>query len=261
MLTNEAATKKFSRRTRIVGAAACVATAVIAVGVGVQPAIASGSTHTAQGTPAGTAVGAPAAPAVAAPVAAAPVAVAPTTSAKPGLATPGLGSNNLIQSNAFFQQGLGAVGATVDLTGGLGLSACAGETTMRDLTNAKATGYASINWNFNPGNTLLTESAAEGATDKAATTYEKQLNDIVRSCQAQNEPAGHWYYGPAHAFTVTGGEGHWYPSYNGDGAVGGGIAVVRSGNRVATVEISGQPVDDPAYIRTFGAIAIDDLAS
>lgn len=249
MLANEAAKKKFSRRGRIMGSAAGVATALVAVGVGIQPALANGNTRAAQGNQAGAL----------APAAAPVNAVAPAVA--PAVATPGLGSKNLIQSDAFFQQGLAAVGATVDLTGGLGLSACAGEETMRDLTSAKATAYASINWNFSPSNSLLTESVAEGATDKAATSYEKQLNDMVRSCQVQNEPAGHWYYGPAHAFTVTGGEGHWYPSYNGDGAVSGGIAVIRSGNRVGTVEITGQPVDDPAYIQVFATIAIKGLAS
>jgi hypothetical protein len=116
-----------------------------------------------------------------------------------------------------------------------------------------------VTWNFAPGSTLLTESVADGSTDKTAASYEKQLNDLVRSCQ--DEPAGHWYYGPAHAFTTTGGEGRWYTAYNGSGAVAGGVAVVRGGTRAGIVEITGQPGDDPAYVRGIAAAAISELAS
>jgi hypothetical protein len=251
MFDNEAATKKFSRRTRIIGSAAGVATALIAVGVGIQPATASGATGTTSAAQDGAAA--------ALVTTAAPAVPAAAAAPAPAAAAPALGSKNLVQSNDFVPQGLVGVSATVDLTGGQGLSACSGEETMRVLTNGGAAAYASATWILDPISSTLVESLAQGSTDKAATSYEKLLNDQVRSCQ--DEVAGHWYYGPAHAFTVTGGEGHWYTSYNGDGAVSGGVAVIRSGNRVGIIEVAGEPGSDPAYIRGLAGIAISDLAS
>lgn len=174
------------------------------------------------------------------------------------LAEPGLGSDNLIQSDDFFQQGLGPVGATVDLTGKQALSACSGEETMRTLTKGKAAAYADVTWTFDTDDSLLTESVADGSTSTSAASYEKQLNQLVRGCQ--NEPAGHWYYGVGHAITITAGAGHWYPIYNGDGAVSGGVAVIRSGHRIGIVELTGQPTDDPGYIKGITAAAINRLA-
>jgi hypothetical protein len=230
-----AARKKFSRRGLTAGwAAAAGAAALIAAGIGMYPATASADTS--------------------APTHSATAPVAATAN----LAEPGLGSDNLIQSDDFFQQGLAPVGATVDLTGKQALSACSGEEAMRALTKGKAAAYAEVTWNFDTADSLLTESVADGSTAKSAASYEKQLNELVRGCQ--DEPAGHWHYGPGHAITVTAGEGHWYPSISGDGVVSGGVAVIRSGHSFGIVELAGQPTDDPGYMEGITAIALNRLA-
>ncbi|KOV39070.1 hypothetical protein ADK60_00855 [Streptomyces sp. XY431] len=208
---HQAVQQKSVRRNRV-AAAACVAAALIAVSVvGTRSATADEPAHRAATTaqPAAAAVPAPG---------------------------PGLGSAALVQSEDYFRQGLNPVGATVALTGRQGLSACSGETTMRDLTKGSATAYASVTWTLDT-NGLLIESAASAPTGTAATAWEQQLVALVQDCQ--DEPAGHWHYGAAHTLTAAGGTARWYPSYNGDGAASGGVAVLRSGTRVALVEVTG----------------------
>ncbi|WP_406090873.1 hypothetical protein [Kitasatospora purpeofusca] len=233
MTENQAVQQKSVRRNRV-AAAACVAAALIAVGVvGTRSATANEPAHpaTATATTAATAT------ATATTAAAAAVAVADAQPAAVAVPVPGLGSARLVQSEDF-QQGLNPVGATVALTGRQGLSACSGEQTMRDLTKGRATAYASVTWTFDTEG-LLIESAASAPTGASAATWEQQLVALVQDCQ--NEPAGHWYYGAAHTLTAAGGTAHWYPSYSGDGTAGGGVAVLRSGTRVAVVELTGAP--------------------
>jgi hypothetical protein len=170
------------------------------------------------------------------------VATAPTARS----AAPGLGTDNLIP-----------VGATVDLTGRQALSACSGETTMRTLTKGSASAYADVTWTFDSSGSFLTESVADGSTDASAVSYGNRLNKAVRSCQ--NEPTGHWYYGQGHALSVPAGEGTWYPAFNGDGKVTGGVAVIRGGHRFGIVELVGQPSDDPGYMKGLAAAAINRL--
>ncbi|WP_406112991.1 hypothetical protein [Kitasatospora purpeofusca] len=219
MTENQAVQQKSVRRNRV-AAAACVAAALIAVGVvGTRSATANEPAHPATATTAAAAVADAQPAAVAVPV-------------------PGLGSARLVQSEDYVRQGLNPVGATVALTGRQGLSACSGEETMRDLTKGRATAYASVTWTFDTEG-LLIESAASAPTGASAATWEQQLVALVQDCQ--NEPAGHWYYGAAHTLTAAGGTAHWYPSYSGDGTAGGGVAVLRSGTRVAVVELTGAP--------------------
>jgi hypothetical protein len=215
MFDHQAAGKRFSRRGRTAGAAACAGAALIAIVIGTQTAAATA-------------------------------------------AEPGLGSGNLMQSEDFFQQGLAPVGATVGLSGKRALSACSGEETMRTLTKGKAVAYADVAWAFDTKGTSLTESLADGSTGTSAASYEEQLNKLVRGCQ--NEPAGHWHYGKAHAINVKAGEGSWYPAYSGNGKIAGGVAVIRSGHRVGVVELSGQPSDDAGYMEGIAAAAINWLA-
>ncbi|WP_395295035.1 hypothetical protein ACF9IK_16980 [Kitasatospora hibisci] len=233
MTENHAVQKKSARRNRV-AAAACFAAALITVSVvGTQSATADGNSRNAAGrTPA---------------------------AAQPAAATaPGLGSAALVQSEDYFQRGLNPVGATVALNGRQGLSACSGEETMHDLTKGKATAYASVNWTFDTSG-QLTESAASAHTGAEAATWEKQLVALVEDCQ--DEPAGHWHYGAAHALTVNGGTARWYPAYNGDGAVSGGVAVLRSGTRVAIVELTGQPTNAPTYVEGIATAALKRLPS
>ncbi|KAB1985925.1 hypothetical protein [Streptomyces triticiradicis] len=228
MFDNQATGKKLSRRGRTAAVATSVGAALLAVGIGMTPAAAD---------------------------AASPSRVATAPAARS--AAPGLGSDNLIQSDDFFQQGLMPVGATVDLTGKQALSACSGETTMRTLTKGSASAYAGVTWTFDSSGSFLTESVADGSTDASAVSYENRLNKAVRSCQ--NEPAGHWHYGQGHALTVPAGEGTWYPAFNGDGEVTGGVAVIRGGHRFGIVELVGQPSDDPGYMKGMAATAINRL--
>ncbi|MEU7054708.1 hypothetical protein [Streptomyces sp. NPDC046197] len=211
--------------------AASIGAALIVVGIGTHPAAAGADTSSASQS------------------------ATASTAARAGH---GLGSGNLMQSDDFFQQGLAPVGATVDMTGKQALSACSGEETMRALTKGKADAYADVTWTFDAGDTLLTESVADGSTTTSATSYEKQLNKLVGGCQ--DEPAGHWHYGKGHAITVKAGAGSWYPAFNGDGKVSGGVAVIRTGHRFGIVGLSGQPSDDPGYMEGIAAAAINRLA-
>ncbi|MCW7942657.1 hypothetical protein AAW14_11505 [Streptomyces hygroscopicus] len=231
MFDNQAASKKFSRRGRVAGVAASVGAALLAVCIGTHPAAAGVDTSSPS---------------------------RPATAPAATHAEPGLGSDNLIQRDDFFQQGLAPVRATVDLTGRQALSACSGEETMRGLTKGKAGAYADVTWIFDTKDTLLTESVADSSANTSATSYEKQLNELVRSCQ--DEPAGHWYYGKGHTINVRAGEGSWYPVFSGDSKVAGGVAVIRSGHRFGIVELSGQPSDDPSYMEGIAAAAINRLA-
>ncbi|SNX62695.1 hypothetical protein SAMN06272735_4482 [Streptomyces sp. TLI_55] len=174
-------------------------------------------------------------------------------------AAPRLGSADLLQSEDLVQQGLTPVGASVDLTGKQALSACSGEETMRSLTKGKAAAYADVTWAFDTGRTSLTESVADASTGTSAASYEKRLNKMVRGCQ--QEPQGHWYYGKGHSLTVKAGHGSWYPAFNGDGKLSGGVAVIRSGHRFGIVELTGRPSDDAGYLKGLTAAAVDRLKS
>ena len=241
MSENQTTRQKSSRRGRIAAAVSCVAAALVAVGVSVPSATADERAQAAHRS-----------------TASAPAPASATTLVTPTLATPGLGSQNLIQSGDFFQQGLAPVAATFGLAGKQALSACSGEETMRVLTKGRAAGYADVSWSFSSRGSLLIESAAAGSTVASATSWEKQLNALVSSCR--KEPAGHWHYGAPRTLTVTGGEGHWYPAYNGDGVVSGGAAVIRSGNRFAIVELVGAPGNEPGSLKGLAAAAIHRLA-
>ncbi|MFJ9826960.1 hypothetical protein ACIRSU_21695 [Streptomyces sp. NPDC101160] len=230
MNQNKTVQQKSVRRNRVAAAACFAAALITATVVGTQSATAAGAAHRT--------------------AAAHPAAVAAVA--------PGLGSADLVQSEDFSRPGLNPVGATVALNGRQALSACSGEETMRDLTKGKATGYASVTWTFTTDG-LLTESAASAPTKAAAATWEKQLVGLVQDCQ--NEPAGHWYYGAAHTLTTAGGTARWYPAHNGDGAVSGGVAVLRSGTRVAVVELSGRPAGAPASVEGIAAAALNRLSS
>ncbi|MFJ6085723.1 hypothetical protein ACIQI8_30470 [Streptomyces sp. NPDC092369] len=231
MFDHQAAGKRFSRRGRVTGAAVAAGAALIAIVVGTHPAAAGAGT----GVP-----------------------HRPTTAIGATSAVPGLGSGDLLQSEDFLQQGLTPVGATVGLAGKQALSACSGEETMRTLTKGKGVAYADVAWSFDTKDTLLTESVVDGSTGAAAASYEQRLNQLVRGCQ--DEPAGHWYYGEAHALTLRTGKGSWYPAYSGDGTVAGGVAVIRSGHRVGIVGLSGQPSDDSGHMAGIAAAAINQLA-
>ncbi|MFD8788728.1 hypothetical protein [Kitasatospora sp. NPDC059599] len=227
MTENQTVQQKSVRRNRVTAAACFAAALITASVVGTQSATAEGAAHDA----------------------ARPTAVA--------AAAPRLGSAELVQSEDF-QQGLNPVGATVSLTGRQGLSACSGEETMRDLTKDGATAYASVNWTFDTDGMLI-ESAASAPTGTDAAAWEKQLVALVQDCQ--DEPAGHWHYGAAHTLNVTGGTARWYPAYNGDGAVSGGVAVLRSGTRVAVVELTRRPTDAPKYVEGIATAALNRLSS
>ncbi|CAM5455835.1 hypothetical protein GCM10010222_56900 [Streptomyces tanashiensis] len=230
MTENKNAHQKPVRRNRV-ATAVCFAAALITAGVvGSQSATAAVAGHPA--------------------TAARPFAVAAVAS--------GLGSADLVQSEDLFRQGLNPVGATVALTGREALSACSGEETMRGLTKGTATAYASVTWSFDT-DSRLTESAASAPTRTSAALWEKQLVALVQDCQ--DEPAGHWYYGAAHTLTATGGTARWYPAYSGDGTVSGGVAVLRSGTRVAVVELSGRPGGAPASFEGIAAAALNRLSS
>ncbi|MEU6978408.1 hypothetical protein [Streptomyces sp. NPDC046371] len=231
MTENQTVQQKSVRRNRLAAAACFAAALLTATVVGTQSATADGAAHRTAG--------------------------AARSAAVTG-AVPGLGSADLVQSEDFFRKGLNPVGATVALTGRQGLSACSGEETMRGLTKGKATAYASVTWTFDSDG-LLTESAANAPAKATAATWEKQLVTLVQDCQ--DEPAGHWRYGAAHTLTTTGGTARWYAAYNGDGTVSGGVAVLRSGTRVAVVELTGRPSYAPASFEGLATAALNRLSS
>ncbi|MFE2105702.1 hypothetical protein ACFXAF_07470 [Kitasatospora sp. NPDC059463] len=226
MTENRSVQQTSVRRRNRLAAVACFAAAVITAGVvGTQSATADGAARTA----------------------------APGTAA----AAPGLGSTGLVQSEDF-RRGPNPVGATVALDGRQGLSACSGEETMRGLTKDRATAYASVTWTFDTEG-ALNETAANAPTRAAADTWEKQLVALVQACQ--DEPAGHWYYGAAHTLTAPGGTARWYLSYNGDGVVSGGAAVLRSGTRVGVVELVDRSTGTPGRVEDLVGAALKRLSS
>ncbi|MER7703318.1 hypothetical protein ABTX81_10500 [Kitasatospora sp. NPDC097605] len=127
---------------------------------------------------------------------------------------------------------------------------------MRGLTKGGATAYASVNRTLDTAGMLI-ESAASAPSGAEAATWEQQLVALVQACR--DEPAGHWYYGPAHTLTTAGGTARWYSAHNGDGAVAGGVAVLRSGTRVAVVELTGRPTDAPASVEGLVTAALKRL--
>ncbi|MFD0329800.1 hypothetical protein ACFQZC_20410 [Streptacidiphilus monticola] len=129
---------------------------------------------------------------------------------------------------------------------------------MRALTKGRAAGYADVSWTFDTRGSLLNESAAAGSTVASASASEKQLDALLSVCR--KEPAGHWHYGAPRTLTVNGGEGHWYPAYNGDGTLSGGAAVIRSGRRFAVLELTGAPGNDPGHLKGLVAAALRRLA-
>ncbi|MFF0477200.1 hypothetical protein [Streptomyces sp. NPDC004284] len=230
MTENQTVQQKSVRRNRLAAAACFAAALITATVVGTQSATADGVAHRTAAAAARSAA----------------------------VAAPGLGSAHLVQSEDYVQKGLNPVGATVALTGRQALSACSGEETMRDLTKGGATAYASVNWTFDTDG-MLTESAANAPTGTAAATWEKQLVALVQDCQ--DEPAGHWRYGAAHTLTTTGGTARWYPAYNGDGTATGGVAVLRSGTKVAVVELTSRPGYAPAHVEGIATAALNRLSS
>lgn len=229
MTENRTVQQKSVRRNRL-AAAACFAAALITVGVvGAQSATADPAAHSS----------------------------AHDSVHRTAVAAPGFGSAALVQSQDF-PKGLNPVGATVELTGREGLSACSGEETMSDLTKGQATGYASVTWTLD-SKANLHEMAANAPTEAAAATWEQQLVALVQDCQ--DEPTGHWHYGEAHTLTAAGGTARWYLAHNGDGTVSGGVAVLRSGTRVALVELNRQPTDASPYVEGIATAALNRLSS
>ncbi len=124
---------------------------------------------------------------------------------------------------------------------------CLGEKTMRNITSSKpypapgaATAYVDATWT----NTLdkevwLSESIAEGRTENVTDRYVRTLRDEITDVQAcEQDPAQGHHYGRAHTVRVGTATGTYFLDFESDGTSdGGGVAVVRDGNRFGYVDL------------------------
>lgn len=124
---------------------------------------------------------------------------------------------------------------------------CLGEKTMRNITGSKeypapgdARAYVDATWTSTQDKDVwLSESVAEGRsaarTSRYVATLLAEIRD-VRSCE--QDPAQGDHYGRAHTVRVGSATGTYFVDFESDGTSGGGgVAVVRDGNRFGYVDL------------------------
>ena len=138
----------------------------------------------------------------------------------------------------------GAFGVRGDVTSRVGsdgdsaLSACTGETSMRDVVGPDAHLFHGVFRGRAPGAGLLVlQQAADQATTARATMTYRSIVGQLRACQ--HEPAGHWRYGAAHVVSTGAGTATWMATTDGDGTADGGVVIARSGRHLSVVEAMG----------------------
>lgn len=121
--------------------------------------------------------------------------------------------------------------------GEYGLSACTGETRMRDVVGRKAHMDHGV-FRGRAGKARTKFSLTEQIADQGSVTQaHRKYHRIVRLVSdCQHEPPGHWRYGPAHHLSNKGWQTTYMRAINGDGTRAGGIIVARTGNHLAVVE-------------------------
>jgi hypothetical protein len=199
-------------------------------------------------------------PAPAAPTAAPTTApsLASTGSALPKAATGPLTEQNLLAAAEFEAVGISRRIYIRDRVGdgSYANAACAGEKTLgetlggpgahfRGLVTTTRTDPADPTLAVDNGGQVAREVAADALSQALAQNYTERL--LLEEVPCQDEPAGHWVYGPTRTLDVAPGiVASWMGTYQGDlntaGAAPqdkepcGGIAVLRSGTHYAFLQ-------------------------
>jgi hypothetical protein len=124
---------------------------------------------------------------------------------------------------------------------------CLGEKTMRNITGSKeypapgdARAYFDATWTSTQDKDVwLSESTAVGTNAARTSRYVKTLLAEIRDVTScEQDPAQGHHYGGARAVTVGTATGTYFVDYASDGTSdGGGVAVVRDGNRFGYVDL------------------------
>ena len=124
---------------------------------------------------------------------------------------------------------------------------CLGEKTMRNITGSKAypapgdaRAYLDATWTSTQDKDVwLSESIAVGRSAAATSRYVRTLLGEIRDVvSCEQDPAQGDYYGPARTVRVGTATGTYFVDYESDGTSGGGgVAVVRDGNRFGFVNL------------------------
>lgn len=145
--------------------------------------------------------------------------------------------------------------------GRFGLSACSGESTMRDYAGAYAdvtgAGFSVRGVGRGARFSITQNVAGLSNSERAVTTYHSLVKD-ERTCQHQ--PAGHWRYGKGHTLSFQGGKATWMRSFAGDHLkADGGVIVARRRDQVTIVSIT--PRLSAGQIRQLSMDAIANLSA
>lgn len=119
------------------------------------------------------------------------------------------------------------------------LSACTGETRMRDVVGRHdRILHGLFTGQIGDGGAPfdVSEQIAGRASAAKATASYRTIVRQVRACQ--DVPEGHWYFGRVHRVGTGTGRGIWMPTFNGDGTRSGGYAVLVDGARVGVVDVN-----------------------
>lgn len=188
---------------------------------------------------------------------AAHAAPAPATSAHTTTSTvrsTRLTTSSLLSIESARAAGLAADSAQVNITGmdplgdaGRYDEGCLWEKSMRNITSSKdypapgeAKAYAAVTLSSTVHkNVWALESATQATTKADADRYVRVLTSEIRDVTScEEDPAQGNYYGPAHTVHVGSATVTYYVDYLHTGkASGGGSAIIRSGNKVAFLDL------------------------
>ncbi len=163
-------------------------------------------------------------------------------------------STALLQFDDIQAAGVGVDSAQIDSRGDQLLGdagrfdeGCLGEKTMRNITGSKAypapgdaEAYFDATWiSSQDKDVWLSESIAQGKNATATTRYVNTLNSEIRSVRScQEDPEQGNYYGKALTVRTGTASVTYYLDYTSDGGTdGGGVAVIRDGNRFGYVDL------------------------
>ena len=174
--------------------------------------------------------------------------------ARTGSAEPPMTQASLLRFDQIDAAGLGVDNAELGARGDQFLGdagrfdeGCLGEKTMRNITSSKAypapgdaKAYFDATWiSTRDKDIWLSESVAVGrtaaATSRYVATLRREIRDVV-SCE--QDPAQGHHYGPARTVKVGTATGTYFLDYLSNGTSGGGgVAVIRDGNRFGFVDL------------------------
>lgn len=163
-------------------------------------------------------------------------------------------SSSLLQLEEITKAGLAVDSGTQSMTGNQQLDdagrfdeGCLSDKWIRSITGAKkypepgtAKAYFDATWTSTIDKDVwITESIAEGKNAKMTASSVKVLKEMIVGVQeCQEDPAQGHYYGAPHTVKAGTATATYYLDYNADGSTaGGGVAVIRDGNRFGIVSV------------------------